>query len=196
MLSGAVGAGFTGSFIFSQTIWSGRAGVTSRLNGAGELGRPTRVLLLHAALACVPGLSPRPQQAPLTNASLHALPPNPAVIALLEFGEWFGLGALLAYAIRHCTCTCRGQPVNRPPPSSLAPAGMFALPGSGLVQYLPCFFFGSLLLLFGLEIMLDWMLRSYHKLSAAGELRCDSPLAAVLLVVARGLQHACCCPGS
>ncbi|KAI3438511.1 hypothetical protein D9Q98_000939 [Chlorella vulgaris] len=86
MLSGAVGAGFTGSFIFSQTIWSGRAGVTSRLNGA--------------------------------------------VIALLEFG-------------------------------------MFALPGSGLVQYLPCFFFGSLLLLFGLEIMLDWMLRSYHKLSAA-----------------------------
>jgi hypothetical protein len=41
MLSGAVGAGFTGSFIFSQTIWSGRAGVTSRLNGAGELGCPT-----------------------------------------------------------------------------------------------------------------------------------------------------------
>jgi hypothetical protein len=72
---------------------------------------------------------------------------------------------------------------------------MFALPGSGLVQYLPCFFFGSLLLLFGLEIMLDWMLRSYHKLSAAGVLRSDSLLAAVP-VKARGLQHACCCPGS
>ena len=35
MVTGAVGAGITGSFIFSQTIFSGRAGVQSRLNGAG-----------------------------------------------------------------------------------------------------------------------------------------------------------------
>ena len=37
MVTGAVGAGFTGSFIFSQTLFTGRAGVLSRLNGAGAL---------------------------------------------------------------------------------------------------------------------------------------------------------------
>lgn len=36
MMCGALGCGFTGSFIFSQTIFTGRAGVLSRVNGAGE----------------------------------------------------------------------------------------------------------------------------------------------------------------
>ena len=33
MVAGLAGAGFTGSYIFSQTIFSLRAGITSRLNG-------------------------------------------------------------------------------------------------------------------------------------------------------------------
>ena len=33
MVAGISGAGFTGSYIFSQTIFSMRAGITSRLNG-------------------------------------------------------------------------------------------------------------------------------------------------------------------
>ena len=44
---------------------------------------------------------------------------------------------------------------------------MFALPIS-IVQYLPSFFFGSLLVWFGVEIVLDWMYRSYYKLSRTG----------------------------
>ncbi|PSC75492.1 Sulfate Permease Family [Micractinium conductrix] len=83
MVSGAVGCGFTGSLIFSQTIFTGRAGVLSRWNGA--------------------------------------------VIAAAEFA-------------------------------------MFALPVS-IVQYLPTFFFGSLLVWFGVEIVMDWMVHSYRKLS-------------------------------
>lgn len=38
LASGVAGAGFTGSFIFSQSIFTGRAGVHSRINGAGKGG--------------------------------------------------------------------------------------------------------------------------------------------------------------
>ncbi|PRW58874.1 sulfate transporter [Chlorella sorokiniana] len=80
---GLIGTGFTGSFIFSQTIFTGRAGVHSRINGA--------------------------------------------VIALCELA-------------------------------------LFAVPFS-IVQYAPTFFFGALLVWFGVEICLDWVLRSYSKLT-------------------------------
>lgn len=39
---------------------------------------------------------------------------------------------------------------------------LFLLPVS-VVEYMPNFFFGSLLMLFGVEITLDWLFHSYHK---------------------------------
>ena len=34
-----------------------------------------------------------------------------------------------------------------------------------VVEYLPTFYFGSLLLLFGVEIVTDWLLRSWYKVT-------------------------------
>ena len=58
MVAGLAGAGFTGSYIFSQTIFSMRAGISSRLNGgvvaAAELLiflLPFSVRRLHVDLA-------------------------------------------------------------------------------------------------------------------------------------------------
>ncbi|KAK9847078.1 hypothetical protein WJX84_002130 [Apatococcus fuscideae] len=81
LASGLAGAGFTGSYIFSQTIFSMRAGVMSRLNGS--------------------------------------------VVALVE---------LL----------------------------LFLMPKS-IVHYVPKFYFGSLLMMFGVEILRDWLLLSFRK---------------------------------
>lgn len=39
---------------------------------------------------------------------------------------------------------------------------LFLVPIS-VVQYIPTFFFGSLLILFGVEITLDWLIYSYRK---------------------------------
>ena len=39
---------------------------------------------------------------------------------------------------------------------------LFLLPIS-IIHYLPNFFFGSLLMLFGVEILADWLLHSYKK---------------------------------
>ena len=39
---------------------------------------------------------------------------------------------------------------------------LFLVPIS-VVQYIPTFFFGSLLILFGVEITLDWLIYSYKK---------------------------------
>lgn len=83
MATGAVGVGFTGSYIFSQTVFTMRAGVNSRINGW--------------------------------------------VIAAAEFI-------------------------------------VFALPFS-IVQYLPNYFLGALLLWFGVEISRDWLILSYFKLT-------------------------------
>jgi len=47
-----------------------------------------------------------------------------------------------------------------------SPAGaefaLFALPVS-VIQYMPNFFFGSLLMLFGVEIIADWLIFSFRK---------------------------------
>ena len=50
---GLVGAGFTGSYIFSQTIFSGRAGVTSRLNGLVVAGTELALFALPFSLVQV-----------------------------------------------------------------------------------------------------------------------------------------------
>ena len=39
---------------------------------------------------------------------------------------------------------------------------LFLLPIS-IIHYLPNFFFGSLLMLFGVEILADWLIHSYKK---------------------------------
>ncbi|KAF8062987.1 hypothetical protein HT031_003826 [Scenedesmus sp. PABB004] len=83
VLVGLSGAGYTGSYIFSQTIFSMRAGVSGVAHGA--------------------------------------------IIAGLE-------------------------------------AAIFLLPFS-VVQYLPNFFFGALLTVFGIEIAGDWLIRSYAKVT-------------------------------
>ncbi|GFR39589.1 hypothetical protein Agub_g49, partial [Astrephomene gubernaculifera] len=83
MVTGALGAGYTGSYIFSQTVFTMRQGVFNRING-------------------------------LTIAMVELL--------------------------------------------------VFALPFS-VVQYMPNFFFGALLVWFGIEIARDWLILSYKKLS-------------------------------
>ncbi|GLI60655.1 hypothetical protein VaNZ11_002855 [Volvox africanus] len=85
MVTGALGAGYTGSYIFSQTVFTMRQGVSNRANGLAV-----------------------------------------AVVELL----------------------------------------VFALPFS-VVQYMPNFFFGALLVWFGIEISKDWLILSYRKLSRA-----------------------------
>ncbi|KAF6261741.1 hypothetical protein COO60DRAFT_1699671 [Scenedesmus sp. NREL 46B-D3] len=82
---GLSGSGYTGSYIFSQTIFSMRAGVSGYMHGA--------------------------------------------VIFMLE-------------------------------------AAIFLVPFQ-VVQYLPNFFFGALLMVFGIEIAGDWLLRSYAKVTRA-----------------------------
>eukprot|EP00879_Flechtneria_rotunda_P026975 GHRR01028828.1.p1 GENE.GHRR01028828.1~~GHRR01028828.1.p1 ORF type:complete len:515 (+),score=170.87 GHRR01028828.1:54-1547(+) len=82
---GLTGSGYTGSYIFSQTIFSMRAGVDGTAHGA--------------------------------------------IIAALE-------------------------------------ATIFLVPFS-VVQYLPTFFFGALLTVFGIEIAGDWLIRSYSKVTRA-----------------------------
>lgn len=42
---------------------------------------------------------------------------------------------------------------------------LFLVPIS-VVQYIPTFFFGSLLILFGVEITLDWLIYSYRKVNS------------------------------
>ncbi|KAG2444838.1 hypothetical protein HXX76_001579 [Chlamydomonas incerta] len=85
MVTGALGAGYTGSYIFSQTVFTMRQGVFNRINGL--------------------------------------------VVALVEIT-------------------------------------VFALPFS-TIQYLPSFYFGALLVWFGIEISRDWLILSYRKLSRA-----------------------------
>ncbi|BDA44720.1 Uncharacterized protein C24H6.11c [Coccomyxa sp. Obi] len=83
MVTALSGAGMTGSYIFSQTIFSMRAGVKTRIHGI--------------------------------------------IIAVSELV-------------------------------------LFLVPIS-VVQYIPTFFFGSLLILFGVEITLDWLIYSYRKVT-------------------------------
>ena len=45
--------------------------------------------------------------------------------------------------------------------------GLFLLPIS-IIHYLPNFFFGSLLMLFGVEILMDWLIHSFKKVSPSG----------------------------
>lgn len=126
---GALGCGFTGSLIFSQTIFTGRAGVLSRVNGAGgqpcgrgrrermppqsswqagvqrlQLAWPWHARMPGASAACCPSGAGPALQAPTV---CGCAPVAAAVIAACEFA-------------------------------------MFALPIS-IVGYLPTFFFGSLL---------------------------------------------------
>jgi SulP family sulfate permease len=92
---GLAGVGFTGSYIFSQTIFTMRAGVRSRVNG------------------------------------------------------WVIAGAELA---------------------------VFLIPYS-VVQFLPNYFLGALLLWFGVEISRDWLVLSFYRLTGVGEpgaLRCGA----------------------
>ena len=39
-----------------------------------------------------------------------------------------------------------------------------------VVQYIPTYFFGSLLILFGVEITLDWLFYSFRKVSTGPQL--------------------------
>ena len=49
-------------------------------------------------------------------------------------------------------------------PLAGAELGLFLLPIS-IIHYLPNFFFGSLLMLFGVEILMDWLIHSFKKVS-------------------------------
>lgn len=57
--------------------------------------------------------------------------------------------ATQVYACRCCCCCCAASHAH------------------AVVQYLPNFFFGALLMVFGIEIAGDWLLRSYAKVTRA-----------------------------
>lgn len=50
-----------------------------------------------------------------------------------------------------------------------------------VVSYLPSFFFGSLLLLFGVEILTDWLVHSFVKVTKKEYLLLLATFAAVLI---------------
>ena len=112
MAAGLAGIGFTGSYIFSQTIFTMRAGVFSRANG------------------------------------------------------WVIAGAELA---------------------------MFLMPYS-VVQYLPNYFLGGLLLWFGVEIARDWLVLSYFRLTAVGESPCRAAGLTSIHSIRRPTQSGCLLP--
>lgn len=72
---------------------------------------------------------------------------------------------LCAMLIKSC-CTCAGVELL-----------LFLIPVS-VVQYMPNFFFGSLLMVFGIEITADWLFFSYFKASLL--LSCTSQLEGAL----------------
>ena len=57
---------------------------------------------------------------------------------------------------------------------------LFLLPIS-IIHYLPNFFFGSLLMLFGVEILMDWLIHSFKKVSLLCHTSPHTP----------GLSHPC-----
>ncbi|KAG1670994.1 hypothetical protein FOA52_014384 [Chlamydomonas sp. UWO 241] len=99
MVTALLGAGYTGSYIFSQTVFTLRAGVFNRLNGV--------------------------------------------VVAAMEFA-------------------------------------VFAVPFS-VVQFVPSFYFGALLLWFGVDIVRDWLIFSYRKLSTAEYILLWASFVAIML---------------
>lgn len=54
MVAGLAGAGFTGSYIFSQTVFSLRAGIQSRLNGLTISAVELAIFLLPFSVRCLP----------------------------------------------------------------------------------------------------------------------------------------------
>ena len=58
---------------------------------------------------------------------------------------------------------------------------IFLLPFS-IVQFMPNFFFGALLLWFGIEISRDWLYLSYYKLTGKGE-RCNPPIEGPTVII-------------
>ena len=121
MLTGLVGVGYTGSYIFSQTVFTMRAGVFSRLCG-------WVVVAVEAALFLLPF----------------------SVVQVTVAG----------WEYHRAASGTQAGPQSRPG----SPCGVLA-PSIRPLQYLPNFYFGALLLWFGLEISHDWLVLSFYKLS-------------------------------
>ncbi len=62
-----------------------------------------------------------------------------------------------------------------PAPAAGVEFGLFLLPIS-IIHYLPNFFFGSLLMLFGVEILMDWLIYSFKKVSTEQGLGIRHPI--------------------
>lgn len=124
---GALGAGYTGSFIFSQTVFTKRAGVYSRVNGF--------TLSLAELL-------------------VFALPFS--VVQVCEAISYNDYTQPRAYANQQAHHVVY-------PALSLCCVHVFTV--ASRAQYCPSFFYGSLLLWFGIEITRDWLVLSFRKLS-------------------------------
>jgi hypothetical protein len=82
----------------------------------------------------------------------------------------------LAVRARAFVCVCRVIAAME--------IGLFLAPFS-VVQYMPNFFYGSLLMVFGIEISLDWLLFSFQKVTHAEY----SLLLLTFLAIMQGGRH-------
>ena len=152
LVTGVLGAGYTGSYIFSQTLFAMRAGVATRLHSwiiaAMELG-----------MFALP-FSVRASQIPLQCFGLARLT---------------GSRPILNHATSHdLRQASRLKPANTQRNSQHDAVRFVSIwevsrdtPLVQVVQYLPNFFFAALLMLLGVEITLDWLILSVRKVSRA-----------------------------
>jgi len=143
LVTGVLGAGYTGSYIFSQTLFAMRAGVATRLHSwiiaAMELGMFALPFSVRAPLL-TPVLGqilrgPRCIMAMITTFIVRAQTSS----------SMFATYQRAVYMVRYSCKPLTAQ----------------------VVQYLPNFFFAALLMLLGVEITLDWLILSVRKVSRA-----------------------------
>lgn len=184
---GLIGTGFTGSFIFSQTLFTGRAGVHSRLNGAGLCRVQTCCIAAapqnpvaalrrccgtqpcmhvpntpsHPCLLCNPTRSDCAVRAGAVCGALQHRSVRAHLLLRCSAGEPGVLSWLVGDAARFMACWCA--------------LCWHAHTHSSVLDH-PNVLKPSLppQVWFGLEICMDWCVHSYSKLTGAGELACGA----------------------
>lgn len=157
VIVGLSGSGYTGSYIFSQTIFSMRAGVAGRAHG-------WIIFALEAAIFLVPyqgkPLTGRTIAQTVAGGLLCTYDKSLTLIVCDEcmMSRWVSLAASMHWYAPHnfevFLCQAELGHLHLKAAPVLPPA---------VVQYLPNFFFGALLTVFGIEIAGDWLIRSYAK---------------------------------
>ncbi len=168
MVAGLGGVGFTGSYIFSQTVFSQKNGVDSRLNGWVVAGVESLMFLLPFSIVQV-------GRRVGGRGGVHGHRRVFDGVGLRGAGIEFGGGDRSPDFISAASPLFGlDRPTLMPSSTrgSLTSFSLIPLPFLP-VQYIPNFFQGSLLLWFGIEIAWDWLLLSYSKMTLMVGLGCE-----------------------